>query len=74
MNGEFKRYNLYKKIRKDSANIYLKVESPNPRQLWKVFHLKKNKKEEREEFCKRMLDVDMSEKQIMFIDENQIKT
>ena len=31
MNGEFKRYNLYKKIRKDSANIYLKVESPNPR-------------------------------------------
>ena len=74
MNEEFKRNNLDITISKDSVNRYLKAEFGKPRKIRKVFHLTNEQKKERVKFCKRMLEMGISGKQIMFTDETQIKT
>ena len=73
MNEELKRNNLDITISKDSINRYLKAEFGKPRKIRKVFHLTNEQKKERVEFCKRMLEMGISGKQIMFTDETQIK-
>ena len=74
MNEELKRNNLDITISKDSINRYLKAEFGKPRKIRKVFHLTNKQKKERVEFCKKMLEMGISGKQIMFTDETQIKT
>ena len=57
MNEEFKRNNLDITISKDSANRYLKAEFGKPRKIRKVFHLTKEQKRERVEFCEKILEI-----------------
>ena len=61
-------------ISKDTVNRYLKSVFGRPRKIRKVFHLTNSQKKKRIEFCEKMLDLDISGKQIFFTDETQIKT
>ena len=74
INEELKINNIGITISKDTVNRYLKSAFGRPRKIRKVFHLTDKQKKERIRFCEKMLELDVSGKQIFFTDETQIKT